>query len=112
MTEPEETRDHVLPGSDGDLDTPDIEGYDFSGGFDFQDMLDAYKTTGFQATHLHEAIELIREMREEDATIYLTYTSNIVSSGLREIVAYLARENLVDIMITTSGSITEDVIKS
>jgi len=51
-------------------------------------------------------------MQEDDCKIYLTFTSNIVSSGLRETVAYLAREDLVDVMITTSGSITEDVIKT
>lgn len=107
-----ESRDHTLPGSEGDLETPAVEGYDFRGDLDLSELLDSYETTGFQATHLHEAIEIIREMREEDAKIFLTFTSNIISSGLREAVAFLAREDLVDVMITTSGSITEDVIKT
>jgi len=50
-------------------------------------------------------------MQDEDATIYLTFTSNIISSGLRETVAYLVR-GYVDVLITTSGSLTEDVIKT
>ena len=110
--EPEETREHVVPGSEEEFETEDVEGYDFRGEFDFEEMLESYETTGFQASHLHEAIELAKKMREEDAKIYLTFTSNIISSGLRETVAYLARENLVDVMITTSGSVTEDVIKT
>ncbi|WP_231183216.1 deoxyhypusine synthase [Haladaptatus sp. DYF46] len=108
----DESHDHVVPGSEDELDSEDVSGYDFRGDFDFFDMLSSYETTGFQATHLYEAVELIRAMREEGAEIYLTFTSNIVSSGLRETLAYLARENLVDVMITTSGSITEDVIKT
>jgi len=106
------TRDHVVPGSDGELETPDVRGYDFRGDFDFEAMLAAYETTGFQATHLAEAVEIAEEMQREDATVYLTLTSNIVSSGLRETVAYLVREGYVDVIVTTAGSLTEDVIKT
>lgn len=108
----EETKDNVVPGSDAELDTPDVRGYDFRGEFDFGELLRSYETTGFQASHVTEAIDLIEEMREADAKIYLTLTSNIVSSGLREVVAAMVREGLVDVLITTSGSITEDIIKS
>jgi deoxyhypusine synthase len=108
----DETRENVVPGSEEDLDTADVRGYDFRGEFDFEAMLDTYATTGFQASHLAEAIDIVQGMREADATVYLTLTSNIVSSGLRETVAALVREGYVDVLITTSGSITEDVIKT
>ena len=36
----------------------------------------------------------------------------MVSSGLREVIAALIREGHVDVLITTSGSLTEDVIKT
>ncbi|MGM0397728.1 MAG: deoxyhypusine synthase [Halobacteriota archaeon] len=108
----DDTRENVVPGSEEDLDTADVRGYDFRGDFDFEAMLSAYETTGFQASHLAEAIDIVRKMREADATVYLTLTSNIVSSGLRETVAALVREGYVDVLITTSGSITEDVIKT
>lgn len=108
----DDTKDNVIPGSEEELATPDVRGYDFTGEFDLAEMLASYETTGFQATHLAEAIDIVKRMRDDGATIYCTYTSNIVSSGLRETLAYLAREDLVDVMITTSGSITEDVIKT
>ncbi|WP_148416599.1 deoxyhypusine synthase [Haloferax sp. KTX1] len=111
MTE-DDTHDHVVPGSDEAIDSADVRGYDFDGSFDFDEFLDAYATTGFQATQLAEAIDIAEEMQEADATVYLTFTSNIVSSGLREAVAYLVREGFVDVLITTSGSLTEDVIKT
>jgi len=99
----DESHDHVLPGSDDELTTPDVQGYDFRGEFDFQEMLEAYATTGFQATRLAEAIDIAEQMQDAGATIYLTCTSNIISSGLREVVAYLVREGYVDVLITTSG---------
>jgi deoxyhypusine synthase len=108
----DETRENVLPGSDGELGTEDVRGYDFRGDFDFFEMLDAYATTGFQATHLAEGVDIVRDMQDDDATVYLTFTSNIISSGLREVVAHLVREGHVDVIITTSGSLTEDVIKT
>ena len=112
MTNPDETRDHVIPGTEKEHVGEEVKGYDFRGEFDLAEMLESYGTTGFQATHLKEAIEIIEKMKEDDAKIFLTFTSNIVSSGLRETISYLAREEFVDVMITTSGSITEDVIKT
>jgi len=108
----EETREHVIPGTEEEHEGEKIEGYDFRGEFDFQKMMESYSDVGFQASHLSEAVEIVEKMREEDAKIFLTFTSNIISSGLRETVAYLAREDLVDVIITSSGSHTEDVIKT
>ena len=108
----DESHEHVVPGSEADIAGEDVRGYDFRGEFDLGEMLEAYATTGFQATHLAEAVDIATQMQEEDAQIYLTLTSNIISSGLREVVAYLVREGYVDVIITTSGSLTEDVIKT
>lgn len=108
----DETRDHVIPGTTKEHTGDEVKGYDHENEFDLEKFIEASKTTGFQATHLAEAVDIIKKMREDDAKIYLTFTSNIVSSGLRETVAYLAKHDLVDVMITTSGSITEDVIKT
>ncbi len=108
----EETRDHVIPGTEKGHKGEKVKGYDFRGEFNLAEMLETYETTGFQATHLKEAIDIVKEMRDQDAKIFLTFTSNIVSSGLRETIAYLARKEYVDVMITTSGSVTEDVIKT
>jgi len=102
----------VLPDSDEELDTPDVEGFDFTGDITLESLLDSYATTGFQATALAEAIDIVERMQEDEATVYLTCTSNMVSSGLREVIAALIREGHVDVLITTSGSLTEDVIKT
>ncbi|MFA5992466.1 MAG: deoxyhypusine synthase [Candidatus Pacearchaeota archaeon] len=88
-----------------------IKGYDFNQGLDYEKLIDSYETTGFQATNLAKAIKIIKKMRQENAFIYLGYTSNLVSSGLRDIFRYLVEHKMVDVIVTTAGGIEEDLIK-
>ncbi len=90
---------------------PEVHGYDFNKGVDYDRLLESYLTTGFQATHLHHAIEMIKQMRKEQCTIYLGYTSNLVSSGLRDVFRFLVEHKMVDVIVTTAGGIEEDIIK-
>jgi len=89
----------------------EIHGYDFNKGVDYEKILDSFAATGFQATHLARAIEIINKMRQDKCTIYLGYTSNMVTSGLRDVFCYLAEHKMVDIIVTTAGGVEEDIIK-
>jgi len=44
-------------------------------------------------------------------TIFLGYTSNLISSGLRETLRYLAQHRHISAIVTTAGGIEEDLIK-
>ena len=88
-----------------------VDGYNFNNGVDYSKIIASFATTGFQATHLSCAIEIIKKMREEKCTIFLGYTSNLVSSGLRDVFRFLAEHKLVDVIVTTTGGIEEDLIK-
>jgi len=88
-----------------------IKGHDFDRGVDFDEIIASYATSGFQASHLARAIELIRKMREEKCTIFLGYTSNMVTSGLRDVFRYLVKHKMVDVIVTTAGGVEEDIIK-
>jgi len=76
------------------------------------DGKDEYATTGFQATNLGKAIEIIERMKKENATVFLTFTSNMVASGLRGIFAEMCKKKLVDVIITAGGSLDHDLIRS
>jgi len=45
-------------------------------------------------------------------TIFLSFTSNQISSGQREIIHYLAKHRLVSAIVTTAGAIEEDIMKT
>ncbi|WP_456472528.1 deoxyhypusine synthase [Methanocaldococcus sp.] len=72
-----------------------------------------YLKIGFQATHLGKAIEIWKkiESRRDKVRVFLGYTSNMVSSGLREVIAYLVKNKKVDVIVTTAGGVEEDFIK-
>jgi deoxyhypusine synthase len=88
----------------------------------FEGFVQALGTTGFQATNLHLAAQEIRRMlegrfeadgslRETRTRIFLGYTSNLVSSGLRDGFRYLCQNRLVDCVVSTAGGVEEDLIK-
>ncbi|KEG15417.1 putative deoxyhypusine synthase [Trypanosoma grayi] len=74
----------------------------------------AYPRVGLQATQLGRARSIVqRALHHKQAgdAVFLAFTSNLISSGLRETFAFLAQERLVDGVITTAGGVEEDVIK-
>jgi len=88
-----------------------IKGYDFNKGVNYEEIINSFSSTGIQASNLSKAIEIIDEMIDSKSFIYLGYTSNLVTSGLRDIFRYLAEHKRVDIIVTTAGGIEEDIIK-
>ncbi|PWN49262.1 putative deoxyhypusine synthase [Violaceomyces palustris] len=118
--------------------TPKVVGPDFDrmDPRDLFSLMESMGSVGFQATGLKKAIDIINEMRswrldldplylstsEEDrptpeeakevkCNIFLGFTSNLVSSGLREVIKFLVKNNHVSALVTTAGGIEEDLIK-
>lgn len=119
-------------------DTPQVRGPDFEhqDPNDLTALLHSMASVGFQATGVAKAVEIIDEMRRwrlsTDAAylastdpdkpsvaqaentrcrIFLGFTSNLVSSGLREVIKFLVKNNMVSALVTTAGGIEEDLIK-
>ena len=88
-----------------------VKGYDFDKGVDYEEIVKSFSTTGFQATLLSNAINITNKMIDEKAFIYLGYTSNMVSSGLRDVFRFLVKNKKVNVVVTTAGGIEEDIIK-
>ena len=68
-------------------------------------LVDQMRHAGLQASELGKAVEIIREMKREKATVFFSFTSNMVSSGLRELFAQLCEEKFVDAVITGIWSV-------
>ena len=94
-----------------DLNLEHVKGFDPFKQSGVKDLVSKMETIGFQATHLARAAKIIKKMRQEKATIFFGFTSNMVSSGLREVFASLVKNRMVDVIVTTVGSIEEDLIK-
>ncbi|TPX53794.1 hypothetical protein SeMB42_g00597 [Synchytrium endobioticum] len=113
-----------------------VKGTDFNNdNISLDELLSSYLSTGYQATAIAKAIHEINEMikwrlSDEPITpddteehrdpavrertkckIFLGYTSNLVSSGLREIIRFLVQHSMVDVIVATAGGVEEDIIK-
>ncbi|MCX8198302.1 MAG: deoxyhypusine synthase family protein [Candidatus Micrarchaeota archaeon] len=88
-----------------------IKGFRASPGISAKELVACYESIGFQASHLAQASRIVRRMMDDGAEIFLSFTSNMVSSGLREIFAQLCRKRKVGCIITSTGSVEEDVMK-
>ncbi|RKP28188.1 DHS-like NAD/FAD-binding domain-containing protein [Syncephalis pseudoplumigaleata] len=117
------------------FETKPVRGYDFNEGIQWDKLVDSFGTTGFQASALGRAIDEVNRMlrwrlsddpidmsrsdeivdpemrRNTRCTIFLGYTSNMASCGVREIIRYLVQHRMVDCIVTTAGGIEEDIIK-
>ena len=88
-----------------------VRGYDFNKGVNYPEIIKSFSSTGYQASNLSHAIEIVEMMIKDEAKIFIGYTSNMVSSGLRDIFRYLVENKKVDCIVTTGGGIEEDFIK-
>ncbi|KAI7748114.1 hypothetical protein M8C21_007844 [Ambrosia artemisiifolia] len=112
-----------------------IEGYDFNRGVSRSQIVKSLGSTGFQASHLDDAIKIVNQMlewrlsdedvaedcsvEEKDLTyresvkckIFLGFNLNLNSAGVREYIRYLAQHRMVDVIVTTHKGIEEDIIK-
>lgn len=89
-----------------------VKGIKVGKGQSASDLVSKMRNAGLQASELGKAVEVMREMKQSGATVFLTFTSNMVSSGMRELFAQLCEEKFVDVIITSIGSVEEDVIKT
>jgi deoxyhypusine synthase len=81
-------------------------------GMTVRQLVDDFGSLGYQSIELNKASDVVMRMKQEDAKIYLTFTSNMVTSGLRGFFAQMIKIGMADVVVTTSASIEEDIIKA
>ena len=76
------------------------------------ETVDALGSVGFQSVEMRRATEAIVRMRKEGAKTFLTFTSNMVTSGLRGLFSQLIELGMVHAVVTTVGAVEEDIMKA
>lgn len=77
-----------------------------------KELVENYKNIGFQSIELSKAADVIVKMKQNSAKIFLTFTSNMVTSGLRGFFAQVIKLGMADVIVTTVGGIEEDIMKA
>ncbi|KAH6900154.1 Deoxyhypusine synthase [Thelonectria olida] len=108
----------------------DLDFNKFKGPVSAEDLFEGMRHMGFQASSMCEAVRIINDMVSnksrisyqytcitldpetgDKTTIFLGYTSNLISSGLRGVFRWLVEHNHVSAIVTTAGGVEEDFIK-
>ncbi|HDD70878.1 MAG TPA: deoxyhypusine synthase [Candidatus Woesearchaeota archaeon] len=89
-----------------------VKDFTWKKGMKVKDLVTAYRNLGFQSIELGKAADLIVKMKKNSAKIFLTFTSNMVTSGLRGFFAQLIRLGMANVIVTTVGGIEEDIMKA
>jgi len=67
---------------------------------------------GFMAGHLYRAAEVLRDGVAGSELRILTFTGNLVSTGLRGVFAQLIEEGYFNVVFTTAGALDHDIARA
>ncbi len=67
---------------------------------------------GFTAADVARAVEVLKEGLKVSDLRFLSFTGNLISTGLRGVFAQLIESGLFDIVITTCGSLDHDIARA
>jgi len=78
-----------------------------------KELIEIYgKIHGFVAGHLYEAIKILDDMLYNADLKFLSFTGNLISTGLRGLIAQLISEEVFNVVVTTCGAVDHDIAKS
>ena len=89
-----------------------IKDFKWKKGITVKEVVDSYRNLGYQSIELKKASDVIVKMKKDNAKIFLTFTSNMVTSGLRGFFAQIVKLGMADVIVTTVGGIEEDIMKA
>lgn len=89
-----------------------VKDFRWKKGLKVSELVSSLGNVGFQSTEMKRAVEAIIKMKKDGSKIYLTFTSNMVTSGLRGFFAQLIELGMVNVIVTTVGAIEEDIMKA
>ena len=81
-------------------------------GMNVSELVDGLGDVGFQSVELRKAKDVFVKMKKDNAKVFLTFTSNMVTSGLRGFFAQLVERGVPNFLVTTAGAIEEDIMKA
>ena len=78
-----------------------------------RELVEAYgRIHGFTAGSLYRALEVLREGLAGADLRFLSFTGNLVATGLRGLIAQLIDSKLFNVVITTCGTVDHDIARS
>jgi deoxyhypusine synthase len=90
-----------------------VEDYEFSKEMSVNDLvLQMEKAWGFTAGKLAIGVNILEKMvKDTDCVTFLSFTGNLVATGVRGVFKELVKRKLVDVIVTTCGGLDHDIAR-
>jgi len=90
-----------------------VEDYNFSGKMSVDELVTQMeKAWGFTAGKLAVGVKILQNMVEDKKCVkFLSFTGNLVATGARGALKELVKRKLVDVVVTTCGTVDHDVAR-
>ena len=72
-------------------------------------LLEKMEGAGFGARQLAEAHRIWLDMLDDNTTIYMCGSGNLVTSGMRRLIAYVIKNRFVDVIVMTGSVLYHDI---
>lgn len=72
-------------------------------------LLEKMEGAGFGAKQLAEAHRIWLDMLDDNSTIYLCGSGNLISSGMRRLLAYVIKNRFVDVIVMSGTVLYQDI---
>ncbi|MBW3019694.1 deoxyhypusine synthase family protein [Candidatus Woesearchaeota archaeon] len=89
-----------------------VKDFKWKQGITVRELMNNFSSLGYQSVELARVSDVFVRMKKNNAKIFLTFTSNMVTSGLRGFFAQVIKLGMADIIVTTVGGIEEDIMKA
>jgi deoxyhypusine synthase len=79
-----------------------------------RDIVEMYGLMGgFSSKFVYDAYKILMEMfSNKDCKVFLSFTANLLATGLRGVISELIEKGFIDVIITTGGSVDHDVARA
>ncbi len=90
-----------------------VKDLDINGNTTISELMEKFSLSGgFTSAKLATAHSIIGKMFSEENTTFLSFPADIISTGTRGIINKMVEKKLVDVIITTNGTLDHDIART
>ncbi|EQD45966.1 Deoxyhypusine synthase, partial [mine drainage metagenome] len=96
-----------------DLLSEEVTDIKVGSGTTLKELMDSFsKSGGFTSAKVAAAFSIMKKMFDEENTTFLSFPADIIATGARGVINELVKRHLVDVIITTNGTLDHDIART
>ncbi len=93
--------------------TSPVRDLDISGSTTLKQLMEGFSESGgFTSAKVFTAYSILKKMFSEENTTFLSFPADIISTGTRGLINEVIKRKLVDVIVTTNGTLDHDIART